>query len=176
MGNKDMENKTEDMLYKSKSRKYLTVAMVLAAMLLIGAIIGINVYYRIPDVNGHSKMEIKQAKNVILRYVSCLEQGDRNGVLECHVENVYTAGSLDNEMKWTRFDVHDLRYEPDSRNYRSLKKTMEQQSEPQNWVLLTMDCDLTTHYEKRTLTLEWVVMREDESKPWKILRSFKADC
>ncbi len=171
-----MENKTEDMLHKSKSRKYLTVAMVLAAMLLIGAIIGINVYYRIPDVNGHSKMEIKQAKNVILRYVSCLEQGDRGGVEECIVENGEAARSLEYALQWSHFIVHDLRYEPDSILYSQMKRWMKEEPiEPQNWILLTMDCAWVVHYETHKGPTGWILVREDDRKPWKILRYFMAD-
>lgn len=121
----------------------------------------------------HSEEEVEQAEDVVLRYISCLDQGDRDGMKECSVAGEEPS---DYAMKWTRIVVHDMRYEPGSDVYYQVKRAWVQKSmnmKIQNWMLLTMDCDMASRYGTDTLTIYWRLVREDENEPWKIFDSFK---
>ncbi len=168
-----MENHKAYILHISPNRKYLIVVAVSGVLLLVGIIIGINMYYRMPDSYGHSRIEIEQAENVIQTYISCLEQGDRVGAERCIVAGGELKISMEYNLEWTRYLVRDLRYEPDNTAYYQVIKTMEQQSiEAQDWMLLIMDCDWIMRYDTDTVTAGWIMVREDRSKQWKILRNF----
>lgn len=168
-GKGGMKKRVDYMLHTAKSRKYSVLVAVLGMVLLAGGIIGINAYYHKPDVNGHSRAEVEEAKEVVMRYVACLENGDRQGVLDCL--NAPDTQSIDYAMEWLRFTVHDLRYEPDSIvNYYQIDDMNQKNIESSNWVLLVMDCDLKTRYDTDTMVIWWTLVRENESEPWKILQ------
>lgn len=122
----------------------------------------------------HSEAEVEQAKDVVLRYVSCLDQGDWDGMKECTAAGEEIS---DYTKKWTRYVVHDLRYEPGNHAYymqkKALKEIMPMGIKIQNWLLLTMDCDMATRYQTYTMPTYWLLVREDENGPWKIFYSYK---
>lgn len=167
--NKGLKKRVDYMLHTVKSRKYSVLAVVLGMTILVGVSIGISVYYQKPDENGHSLAEVEEAKSIVMQYVSKLEEGDREGVLNCLVADTALFNSIDYDIEWSRFVVHDLRYEPDSISYYYQCKAMEQKSfKPQNWILLIMDCDLSTRYDNNMMVTGWTLVQEAETELWKI--------
>lgn len=157
------------MLHIAKSMKYSVLAVVLGMIILAGVGIGINVYYQRPDENGHSLAEVEKAKDVVMHYVSSLEIGDKEGMLNSLVADTALFNSVDYDIEWSRFVVHNLRYEPDSISYYYQHNLMNQENfQPQNWILLIMDCDLSTRYDTHTIVTGWTLVQEAETKLWKI--------
>lgn len=170
-GKGGLKKRVDYMLHTAKNRKYSVLAAVFGIVILVVVSIGINAYYQKPDENGHSRVEVEEAKKVVMRYVSCLEEGDREGVLNCLMTNAALSNSIDYDMEWLRFVVHNLRYEPDNIAYYYQFDVMNQENvKPQNWILLIMDCDLTTRYDTDTIVTGWTLVREDETEPWKIFK------
>ena len=72
-GKGQLKKRVDYMLHTRKHRKYSILALLLVLLILVGGVLGIYLYYRKPDANGHSRAEIAAAREVVIQYVNALE-------------------------------------------------------------------------------------------------------
>ncbi len=172
-GKGQLKKRVDYMLHTRKHRKYSILALLLVLLILVGGVLGIYLYYRKPDANGHSRAEIAAAREVVIQYVNALENGDREEVLECLADEAELRQSIEYDLEWLRFTVYDLKYAPENVTYYYQYKVMEQYDfEPQNWIFFEMDCDLAMKYESYTVQTGWTLVREQDTGQWEIFQFY----
>lgn len=108
--------------FKVNMKKSVCTAFIFGITVIV-CIIWITNVYLMPDMNGFTKWEVKQAKEAVINMLNAAKKGDEQRALSC----IYESGPLSNVTNFTdmQYDLYYIDYFPSTSNYYE-KKYREQ--------------------------------------------------
>ena len=114
---------------------------------IIAFIVWITNAYLLPDMNGFTKWEIKQAEETVINIVNAANKGDKQYILN----HIYESGPLSDAADFTymQYDLHYIDYFPNTSNYYENKYRAQHQLQ-----------------EKKIIHLEGIFEIEESEMVW----------
>ncbi len=164
-----LKDRVDYMLKRKGHGKVSTVVSVVALILSLGGLAGVNAYYQLPNHNGHSRAEIEEAMEVILEYTAAYERGDVEAIQSLQVREL-REDDVEYHNQYGEMRVYSLAYEEKANSYlKCSTRAQEYGSDYENYICIYGVATVRGKYQSYVeIPWGWDLIREDENSPWKI--------